>query len=357
MWITVYYTLLDVEFIGSHLIFISSGISDCQIAPYSPGDVTRYFAKIPLLRKQNPDLKILLSNGGGDNHGFSPVLGSAENRTKFVNSALPFLKKYDFDGLDVDWEFPGWQLPIGQRANFTLLLKDMRAAFDVELAQTGRKYTLSAAVAAGRSVMVIYDVPALAMSLDFINLMCYDYHGYASYDPITGYNSPLYPTDWDKQIVITSGNVGWSSYEWYKRGMPKEQIMVGIPTYTHTWTLEDPRYHEHNAPATGPGKECNECSFAWVCDFLSRPGTTRVVDQDAAVPYMYNGDQWVSYDDVDSLILKTEWILSNGFAGVMVYSLNADDYSGACRKGRFPLLNAIKATMNRTKTVHTLLRS
>ena len=37
--------------------------------------------------------------------------------------------------------------------------------------------------------------------------MCYDYHGYAPYDPVTGYNSPLYPTDWDKQIVLTEGNV------------------------------------------------------------------------------------------------------------------------------------------------------
>jgi len=46
-----------------------------------------------------------------------------------------------------------------------------------------------------------------ARTLDFINLMCYDYHGYAPYDPVTGYNSPLYPTDWDKQIVLTEGNV------------------------------------------------------------------------------------------------------------------------------------------------------
>ena len=47
----------------------------------------------------------------------------------------------------------------------------------------------------------------LFRSLDFINLMCYDYHSYALYDPVTGYNSPLYPNDWQKKIVIRTGNI------------------------------------------------------------------------------------------------------------------------------------------------------
>ncbi|XP_060586211.1 acidic mammalian chitinase-like [Ruditapes philippinarum] len=331
----------------THLIMISSHTKDCILIPASPDDPHKYFRKIPILRKQNPKLKIMLSNGGGGPEGMTEILGSEANTTKYINSILPFMKKYDFDGIDMDWEFPGWNgLPKGQRGNFTKMLQNVRNMFDTEEKKSGRKYLLSAAVAAGRAVMEIYDVPALARSLDFINLMCYDYHAYAIYDPVTGYNSPLYPTDWQKKIVIRSGNVGWSSYEWHKRGMPKSKIMVGIPTYTHTWTLEKPDiYHGHDAPATGPGKGCDECSYPWVCEFL-KSGATDVFDTDAAVPYAYNGDQWVSYDNVNSLIMKSEWILQNGFGGIMVFFLNADDLHGvSCSQGKFPLISAIKKTI------------
>ncbi|XP_045168107.2 acidic mammalian chitinase-like [Mercenaria mercenaria] len=338
----------------THLIMISSSTKDCEISPGSPDDPKKYFSKIPLLRQQNPHLIIMLSNGGGGNVGMTEVLGSMVNTTKYVNSVIPFLKKFDFDGIDMDWEFPGWNgLPKGQRANFTNMLQNMREKFDLEEKMSGRKYLLSAAVAAGRAVMEIYDVPALNRSLDFINLMCYDYHAYAFYDPVTGYNSPLYPTDWQKKIVIRSGNVGWSSYEWNKRGMIKSKIMVGIPTYTHTWTLEKPdTYHGHDAPATGPGKGCDECTYPWICDFL-KSGATEVFDEDAAVPYAYKGDQWVSYDNERSLKMKSEWILKNGFGGIMVFFLNADDLSGqSCSQGKFPLITTIKDTIqNYTRTV------
>lgn len=330
----------------THLIMISSTSKNCELSPADPSDPHKYFNKIPILRKQNPDLKIMLSNGGGGNTGFSEILGSAANTTKFVKSVIPFLKKYDFDGIDIDWEFPGWNgLPKKQREDFTKMLQSLRDAIDVEEKANGRKYILSAAVAAGRAVMEIYDIPALAKSLDFVNLMCYDLHSYAIYDPVTGYNSPLYPKDWDKKIVIRSGNVGWSSNEWYKRGMPKSKIMVGIPTYIHTWTLELPNvYHGNNAPASGPGK-CDECSYAWMCGFL-KSGATVVFDEDAAVPYAYKGDQWISYDDSKSLRLKSEWILQNGFGGIMVYSMNNDDVIGrSCEQGKFPLLRTIKDTI------------
>lgn len=67
---------------GSHLIMISSSSKDCELSPGSPDDPHKYYSKIPTLRQQNPDLKIMLSNGGGGNVGFSAILGSATNRTK-----------------------------------------------------------------------------------------------------------------------------------------------------------------------------------------------------------------------------------------------------------------------------------
>lgn len=39
---------------------------------------------------------------------------------RFVQSIIPYLKRFDFDGIDLDWEYPR---PVGQRINFTLILK------------------------------------------------------------------------------------------------------------------------------------------------------------------------------------------------------------------------------------------
>lgn len=334
----------------SHLIFLGSTLDHkCRITFKSPGDGPKFAELVSLLRLKNPKIKLVMCNGGGDDHKFE-VISSDAKRLSFAESIVPFLKKYDLDGIDLDWEFPGWPGPRDARKNFTLQIGLIRTQLDQAYNITGIKYTLSAAVAAGRSLMEIYDIPTLGRLLDFINLMCYDYNHYGTFNPLTDYNSPLYPKDWDKQIVITSGNVGWSSYEWVKRGMPAEKIMVGIPTYAVTWTLEKPdRYHGHLAPAIGHGRTCEECTYPWVCQMLQN-GSTRVYDEDAAVPYTYQGDQWVSYDDRQSFKAKANWIIDNKFGGIMVYDMNDDDYNNTCKEGIFPLITTLREVIH-SKTV------
>lgn len=51
---------------------------------------------------------------------------------------------------------------------------------------------------------------------------------------------------------------------------------------------------------------CLHCCICQMCEFLRRHGTVKVYDEDAAVPYTYNGDQWISYDDVNSITLKVK---------------------------------------------------
>ena len=70
------------------------------------------YKKVTSLKGRNK--KVLLALGGwNDSAGskYSKLVNSAENRRKFVDHAVKFLKKHNFDGLDLDWEYPKcWQV-------------------------------------------------------------------------------------------------------------------------------------------------------------------------------------------------------------------------------------------------------
>jgi len=65
-------------------MFIDTGVSkDGAIAYQDPSVVSKYFNKIPLLKQQNPELKVLVTNGGGGDEGFTPLLATQANRTRY----------------------------------------------------------------------------------------------------------------------------------------------------------------------------------------------------------------------------------------------------------------------------------
>lgn len=55
---------------------------------------------------------------------FSRMASSREGRKKFVSSALDIVDTYEFDGVDIDWEFPAYRgLPPYDKENFAFLIK------------------------------------------------------------------------------------------------------------------------------------------------------------------------------------------------------------------------------------------
>lgn len=59
-------------------------------------------------------VKVSIAIGGwNDSSGdkYSRMVNNAASRRAFVSSVLRFLKQYEFDGLDLDWEYPKcWQV-------------------------------------------------------------------------------------------------------------------------------------------------------------------------------------------------------------------------------------------------------
>ena len=59
-------------------------------------------------------------------------------------------------------------------------------------------------------------------------------------------------------------------------------------------------------------------------------------------PYAYGGDEWVSFDDIDTIQQKTEYVRSMGLGGAMIWALDLDDFKGTCGTGEtYPLLKTI----------------
>ena len=77
------------------------------------------------LRELNPNLKILISIGGyyARSTSFDQIVSNEINRKKFVLNAVKFLKKWNFDGIDIQWEYPGDGAALNSRERFTSLLK------------------------------------------------------------------------------------------------------------------------------------------------------------------------------------------------------------------------------------------
>lgn len=143
-------------------------------------------------RAQNPSLQIVLSIGGWGAGNFSEAAASAAARQRFIDSCVALIGQYQLDGVDIDWEYP----TLGDadishspddRHNFTVLLEALRARLDKEGAGK-RHYLLTIAAAEGRAAEGL-ELPRIAQSLDWINLMTYDFYG--SLTKTTGHHSAL----------------------------------------------------------------------------------------------------------------------------------------------------------------------
>ena len=177
----------------THIIYSFAGInSDCSIRVMDswadlPSGLDGY-GKFTRLRNESPGTKAMISIGGWDEGSqlFSTLASYPWTRARFVQNVVNFLQQYNFDGLDLDWEYPNQRG--GQPSdveNYVVLLRELRQAFNPH------GYILSVAVAAaGSSASQSYNVWEVSQQVDFINLMAYDFNG--SWNSYTGFNAPMY---------------------------------------------------------------------------------------------------------------------------------------------------------------------
>lgn len=79
-----------------------------------------------------------------------------------------------------------------------------------------------------------------------------------------------------------------------------------------------------------------------ICSAIRTKGWRTSYDSGAEQATAFGDNQWVSYDNLESIAAKTKFIKSQRLGGAMIWSLDFDDFNGqACGQGKYPLLKAI----------------
>ncbi|KAH6687317.1 symbiotic chitinase [Plectosphaerella plurivora] len=295
------------------------------------------FDDVADLKAYQPSLQIFISLGGwtfSDNGTVTqPVFGniarSSTNRKKFADILVKFLDAYGFDGVDLDWEYPGAPDRGGKPEdveNFVLLVKDLRQTFN----KAGRKLGITFTAPSSYWYLKWFDLPNVMKYVDWVNLMSYDLHG--TWDS----NNPI--------GAIVQGHTNLTEIKaaaelFWRVGVKPEQMALGFGFYGRSFTLSDPKCTKPGCPFKGGAKPgvCTGTSgylaYYEVQDILKKNKITPIHDKEAAVKYFtFDKDQWISYDDADTFKQKIEWADSVGFMGSLIWASDLDDYDFTAHK-------------------------
>ncbi|CAL9703386.1 unnamed protein product [Knipowitschia caucasica] len=329
----------------THIIFGFASVDNTkELVPTQASDTTLYTA-LNSLKSSNAQLKTLLAVGGPgfNTQKFSTMVASSNSRSRFIASAISLLQTYNFDGLNLDWRYPGDASTQPQDKNrFVFLCQELRTAFNA----ASPRLLLSASVSAEKTMIVnSYPTPvALANALDFINVLTFGFHDPSS--AVTAHHSPLGALSSNAADTKTTEYAMnyWAS----DLGVPAAKLNMGIAAYGVAFTLTDPSVSGPGAATSGPAEEgCfgnppGIWSYYEVCLYTE----TDQLIADQSVPYAVSEGQWVGFDNTASIDAKVAHITTNGYGGVCVVSLDLDDFAGRfCSAGNYPFINYLKSKL------------
>jgi chitinase len=321
----------------THIIFSFTEVIDNEMK--FPEDTLDLMLKaLVKQKKKHPDLKVMVACGGwAGSGGFSEMARTAENRKKFVESVVKFIKKYKLDGLDIDWEYPG--LPgIGNpyipedKENFTTLMCELRDGLNTICDHQ----VLTFAGAGWENAFNHIELDKVMQCVSYINVMSYDLAG--GEDSFTSHHTNLGLVKMEdiqgtpaatKMVEEGDSTKPFSTEKivsyLINKGVKPSQIVIGSNFSGRAWQGVPPE--NNGLYQLNRGRWRGFGSYAKIRKNIEdKNGFVRYWDPIAKAPYLYNAKDsiFITYDDTMSVRLKTKYAAELGLGGIMFWQLSAD---------------------------------
>lgn len=260
----------------------------------------KYLKLLVGLKQEHPQLKVMLSLGGGGGDGFSQAAETEESRKIFARECARLIEEYHLDGIDIDWESPvngNWgsirAIP-EDKENCTALLKEIRQA-------VGEEAIISFATGSTNSYATWVELDKLNGYVDFFNLMSYCY----SVGAAGNHDANLFPSD---KAAMGGISVSFGVNLLKNHGVDPQKIVIGIPFFAYDGSTA--------LSQTGLQNRIHSGNYVEMWDdeakapYLALPGSEKIS---------------VTFDNPRSVALKASYVKENGLGGIMYWEYGQDD--------------------------------
>lgn len=298
----------------THLLYAFANVRHHQAVLDYPKTDPVNLRRLVALKQVNPGLKVLLSVGGlGWSGNFSDMALTEAGRRTFASSCLALVQRYRLDGIDIDWEFPGYRGEGGNKYraedkhNYTLLFKTLRAVM-------GNSYLLTTAVDGWATHFLPHsEMDQVARYTNYICLMTYNFNS----NGLAGGHYLYSPPGWDP-----AGSVDGAVKGFLAAGVPKNKLVIGAGFFPAALQMKsadpnDRRYLKKIAFRGGLSR---------VKKLAGKQGYRPYWDSVAKAPYLFHAHDHIriAYEDTASVRAKWQYIHKQGLAGLMYWDYFSD---------------------------------
>ena len=284
-------------------------------------------------------VRVLISLGGwGWDKQFAAIVSKPEAEDRYVKSILAIVDEFDYDGIDLDWEYPDTREEV---VGFERLSRRFRKQLDELGQKKGRHLFQTMAASSNPPTLKWLTNDVLLETMDWVNVMTYDYAG--DWTPYAGHHSPLFASS--KQPGTPRSTELTLKYL-VDRGLPAQKLAVGLPLYGKGFAVSEP--YASTKDAATRGRVPRGGGYSNIAKLIKDESWTRRWDDETKNPWAIapDGSAVIGYDDAESISLKTEWAMKQGFRGVFFWQIGGD----LMPDGANPLQEASRKKLNDSST-------